>query len=276
MPTAASSKRLVALLTYVGKDMPEMCTLFFRFYTGYHGLIRRDIFVVQSGSSLDSCLRQHRPTILRSDSSEQPFRERRKLAWLQESQHSLLQKYQYVLIADLDEFFLPDPARYTNLPDYLSRRFNSAASPFVAPLGYEIMPMSRTEESLNWSRPVLRQRTRWARLCGMDKPVLTTVPLRYTFGTHSAVALSPSGAVEVESARHKAFACRSRHSDEQLFNLHLKCIDLTAWTEELMDTDRRPKGAAANGSKVSAYAQTRCYRPQPKGINPVPHRLRVF
>ena len=58
---------------------------------------------------------------------------------------------------------------------------------------------------------------------GMDKPVLTTVPLRYTFGTHSAVALSPGG------PGHKAFSCHSMHSDEQLFNLHLKCIDLTAW-----------------------------------------------
>ena len=57
----------------------------------------------------------------------------------------------------------------------------------------------------------------------MDKPVLTTVPLRYTFGTHSAVALSPGG------PGHKAFSCYSMHSDEQLFNLHLKCIDLTAW-----------------------------------------------
>ena len=112
MPSGgAASKRLVALLTYVGKDIPEMCTLFFRFYTGYHGLARRDIYVVQSGSSasLDACLRRHRPTILQSDSSEQPFRERTKLTWLQESQHALLQRYVYVLIADLDEFFLPDP-----------------------------------------------------------------------------------------------------------------------------------------------------------------------
>ena len=53
-------------------------------------------------------------------------------------------------------------------------------------------------------------------------------------------------------------------------------IDLTAWTEDLMDTDRRPKGAAANSSSVSAYAQTRCYRSHPKGVYPVPHRLRVF
>ena len=59
---------------------------------------------------------------------------------------------------------------------------------------------------------------------GMDKPVLTSVPLRYTFGTHSAVALSPSGAALPDPARHKAFSCHSRHSDEQLFNLHLKCI----------------------------------------------------
>ena len=176
---------------------------------------------------------------------------------------------------------------------------------------------------------------------GMDKPVLTTVPLRYTFGTHSAVALSPGG------PGHKAFSCHSMHSDEQLFNLHLKCIDLTAWqhgqkapfgeaqfrllrllgrarwfwpastprgrqgpwapvpklgrssepppvkaplvadaislpsfpqawTEELMDSDRRPKGAAANASSVSAFMQARCYRSQPKGIHPVPQRLRVF
>ena len=179
---SAANKRLVALLTYVGKDIPEMCSLFFRFYTGYHRMVRRDIFVVQLGSSLGACLLRHGPTILRSHSSEQPFRERTKLTWLQESQHALLQNYVYVLIADLDEFFLPDPARYANLPDYLSRREkilarHSASSseasssfpagPFVAPVGYEIMARSPSEERFNWSRPVLRQRTRWARLCGI-------------------------------------------------------------------------------------------------------------
>ena len=35
-----SRKRLVALLTYVGVDIPQMCKLFFNFYTGYHGLTR--------------------------------------------------------------------------------------------------------------------------------------------------------------------------------------------------------------------------------------------
>jgi|TARA_B110000196_G_C20957304_1_gene572224 hypothetical protein len=177
-----ASKRQLALLTYVGKDIPDMCSLFFRFYTGYHQLARRDIFVVQMGSSLDACLLRYRPTILRSDSSERPFLERTKLTWLQEGQHKLLQKYVYVLIADLDEFFLPDPARYANLPDYLSKRetilarhsaspSNASSSfpavPFVAPVGYEIMARSPSEESFNWSLPVLRQRTRWARLCGM-------------------------------------------------------------------------------------------------------------
>ena len=49
-----------------------------------------------------------------------------------------------------------------------------------------------------------------------------------------------------------------------------------AWTEELMDSDRRPRGAAANASSVSAFIQARCYRAQPKGIHPVPQRLRVF
>ena len=304
---SAPHKRLVALLTYVGKDIPNMCSLFFSFYTGYHQLATRDIFVVQSHhypvGSLDDCLQRHRPTILRSVSNDQPFRERTKVTRLQETQHELLQRYIYVLIADLDEFFLPDPAQFANLPDYLSKRnralarrststrsFSFPAGPFVAPVGYEIMPQSRTEASFNWSRPVLQQRTRWARLCGMaawsecslisapgrlfcflrarlvarsssalpgsgrpterlatasgarashhqrrlayctafgplgmDKPVLTSVPLRYTFGTHSAVALSPGG------AGHKAFSCHTMHSDEQLFNLHLKCIDLTAW-----------------------------------------------
>ena len=71
-----ASKRQLALLTYVGKDIPDMCSLFFRFYTGYHQLARRDIFVVQMGSSLDACLLRYRPTILRSDSSERPFLER--------------------------------------------------------------------------------------------------------------------------------------------------------------------------------------------------------
>ena len=48
----------------------------------------------------------------------------------------------------------------------MARRFASPSDaslgfppgPFVAPVGYEIMPRSPSEQSFNWSQPVLRQR----------------------------------------------------------------------------------------------------------------------
>lgn len=154
-----------------------------------------------------------------------------------------------VLIADLDEMFLPNPVRFRDLFEYVSK----SNEYLIALVAYEIMPESTL---INWSQPILTQRSKYARLCGLDKPVLTRIPWQYTFGTHV-------------TSQHSAFTCgNSKHSDQNLYNIHLKCADVSIWNENMRDSGR-------SLNNISEYIRLRCYRKQ-LAVYDIPFEIRVF
>ena len=258
----------LAVITYAGTDLLQQCRLFFKFYTEYHRLSPKDIYVLRARPSIDECLHTYQPNIsslVEPNARAHSFSEEFKANWLQQTQHELLRWYKYVLIADLDEFFLPDPSKHADLLAY-THAINLSHSPFVAAIGYELMPIP--DNRLDWSRPVLQQRTKWATLCGMNKPVLTTIPLHYLHGTHST--RDPHFYDYCGRASNRGRST-DRRIDKSLFNIHLKCIDIDAWTDEHFDTDR-----IKHGNNMSAYMHKRCVRRQSGAILDVPHHLRVF
>ena len=125
---------------------------------------------------------------------------------------------------------------------------------FIAPIGYEILP---EDNVVDWSRPILKQRVKMGRLCGMDKPTLTRIPLRYTFATHAVPKFS-------------VFHCgaNKKYSRFDLFNLHMKFVDLSVYSNMLLDTNRP-------GKNISQYITKRCIRKQLQTLN-IPEKLKVF
>ena len=94
-------------------------------------------------------------------------------------QHELLERYDSVLVTDVDELVVPDP-RTGTLGDYLDR-FDEE---WVNCLGYELLHMRDFEPPLDLERPILNQRGHWFYNDAYDKAALATVPMSWRPGFH--------------------------------------------------------------------------------------------
>jgi hypothetical protein len=93
-------------------------------------------------------------------------------------QHALLERYDMVLVTDVDEIVAPAPGLGT-LGDYLDH-FDEE---WVNCLGYELLHV-RGEPPLRLDAPILGQRRHWFFNDGYNKAALATVPLRFKPGFH--------------------------------------------------------------------------------------------
>lgn len=94
-------------------------------------------------------------------------------------QHELLERYEMVLVTDVDEFVCPVPQLGT-LSEYLDR-FDE---PWVNCLGYELLHQPAEEGPLDLARPILGQRGAWFINSGYDKAALAMTPLHWRTGFH--------------------------------------------------------------------------------------------
>lgn len=94
-------------------------------------------------------------------------------------QHALLDRYDVVLVTDVDEIIAPTPGRGT-LGEYL----DGFDEEWVNCLGYEILHMKDVEPPLRVDEPILDQRGHWYFNGGYDKAAVATVPLTWRPGFH--------------------------------------------------------------------------------------------
>lgn len=104
-------------------------------------------------------------------------------SWMVENvrrlQHELLERYDVVVVTDVDEIVAPDPSIGT-LGDYLAR-FDEE---WVNCLGYELLHMKDSEPPFRPDRPILEQRGHWFINDVYDKPAISMVPLDWRPGLH--------------------------------------------------------------------------------------------
>ena len=98
---------------------------------------------------------------------------------LENLQHRLLDRYDMVLVTDVDEIVAPHP-RVGTLGDYLDR-FDEE---WVNCLGYELLHMKDREPPFDPGQPILEQRAYWFFNDGYDKAALATVPMDWRPGLH--------------------------------------------------------------------------------------------
>ena len=113
----------------------------------------------------------------------------------------LLKRHNTVVIADLDEYIVPDPSKYKDLGDYMDR-FSEAGARVV---GYNIIEMPGAAP-LDLGLRITSQRIYWHRDKLYDKPMVTTVPVELRPGRHSCAPEFPQ--------------------DEDLYMFHLRDSDL--------------------------------------------------
>jgi Glycosyl transferase family 2 len=94
-------------------------------------------------------------------------------------QHELLDRYDVVVVADVDEIITPVP-EWGTLGEYLDR-FDEES---VNCLGYEILHDPANEPPLSFDRPILDQRGTWFFNDGYDKAAVATEPMTWKPGFH--------------------------------------------------------------------------------------------
>lgn len=124
-------------------------------------------------------------------------------------QHELLDRYDVVLVTDVDEIVAPVP-EWGTLDDYLAR-FDEE---YVNCLGYEILHQPPAEAPLDLRRPILDQRGWWFFNDGYDKAALATVPMRWQPGFHRSedAGFNPDPDLRlIHLHRMDLELCRERH-----------------------------------------------------------------
>lgn len=124
-------------------------------------------------------------------------------------QHELLDRYDAVLVADVDEIVIPEPD-WGTLGDYI----DEFGEWFVNCIGYEILHMVDREPPYDPSRPILDQRGFWFANGAYNKPALATGPMDWLPGFHHRAdrQVNPDPNLHLIHLHRMDFEiCRERH-----------------------------------------------------------------
>jgi hypothetical protein len=128
---------------------------------------------------------------------------------LQAYQHSLLERYDTVLVTDVDEIVAPDP-EHGDLGTYLS----AFDRDFVTCTGVEVIHMRDAEPPFDPARGVLEQREWWFDSPAYAKPLLARVPMYWHGGMHSRTdgLVAPDGCLFLIHLHRMDYdICLTRH-----------------------------------------------------------------
>ena len=230
----------VAAIT-MARDEAHMLPRWVRYYGDQLG---EENLLVLDDNSVDGSTDQLPCTVLRlpPEPWKRPWA-RARLALANGVSQGLLSCYDAVLFADVDEFLVPDPARYAGLVDFLAARRDND---ILAPLALNVLHDPVSEPPLDPSRPVLSQRSRVKFAPGMCKPMVKRVPAdwRYAFhGIRSSFTIDP-----------------------ELLMLHLKYYDVDA-LQKVAKQRRETHENQGRGHPESAW---------PLGPDELSSRLRVW
>jgi len=146
----------------------------------------------------------------------------------------LLAVYDYVIFTDVDEFLIPDPAKYETLPQLIAAK---GYPPILAALALNVVHVPALEpEPLDLSRPILEQRSyaKFTKL--MCKPSTKRVPARWALDTHGITTETP-------------FAV-----DPELFMVHLKFADRGRLAEVV--AHRKAVNEADGRAQLSSWSKS--------------------
>jgi hypothetical protein len=162
-----------ALITIVHNE-PVFLTIWLRYYSRFFA--PEDIYVLDNESTDKSTTQGGFIRIpVAHDSVDHTW----MVETIQQLQHELIERYDVVLVTDVDEIVAPDPVHGT-LGDYLDR-FDEE---WVNCLGYELLHMREIEPPLRLDQPILEQRGHWFVNGAYDKAALATVPMTWRPGFH--------------------------------------------------------------------------------------------
>ncbi|MCB0977109.1 MAG: glycosyltransferase family 2 protein [Acidimicrobiales bacterium] len=164
-----------ALVTIVRNE-----NVFFPLWLRYYGqfFAPEDIYVFDHGSSDGS-------TDVGGFNKEVVSHETVDHNWMrktiQAKQNELIERYDVVLINDVDEIIAPNPEKYGTLGDFI----DAFDEEFVNCHGYELLHHRDTEPPIDLEASIMAQRGWWFPNFAYSKPILATVPMKWYDGFHA-------------------------------------------------------------------------------------------
>ncbi len=169
----------VAAIT-MARDEGAMLTRWVRYYGDQLGL---DHLVVIDDNSSDGSTRDLPCSVLHIPPIKASFEEAR-MGMLSSLSASLLQAYDAVLFADVDEFVVADPDKYDGLLDLVADRKGKQA---LGVMGLNVVQLA-DEAPLDPAQPILGQRRAAKFMPLMCKPSLKWVPADWRWASHGIMA----------------------------------------------------------------------------------------
>jgi hypothetical protein len=160
-----------------------MLPLWLRYYGGQFG--EENLYVVDD-NSVDGSTDGLACNVLRIPPVRGGKFESTRMRFLGGMAAALRALYDCVVFADVDEFVVPDPARYSGLKDFIARQGDDRAA--VAALGLNVVHAVGTEPPLDLSAPVLGQRTLAKFLPVMCKPSINFAGAPWIAASHGIQA----------------------------------------------------------------------------------------
>jgi len=174
VPPEVGSRKRRAVMTIV-RNEPVFLSIWLRYYSRFFS--PGDIYVLDHGSTDGST---SGAGFVRIPVTHETV----DTAWMtrtvQAHQHELMERYDVVLVTDVDEIVAPSPS-LGSLRDYIDR-FDED---FVNCLGYEVIHQANVEPPYDPHHPILGQRGYWYPNDAYGKPALATVPLEWEPGFHA-------------------------------------------------------------------------------------------
>lgn len=188
-----------AVITIVHNE-PVMLPLWLRYYSRFFA--PQDIYVLDNGGAGDGPFNR---VAVEHETVDHEW----MVGTVERLQHELIERYDVVVVCDVDELVVANPAHGT-LGDYLDR----FEEEWVNCLGYELLHIKDSEPELELERPILRQRGHWFFNGAYDKAAVAMVPMHWRPGFHgradSKYNLEPD--LRLVHLHRMDFAlCRERH-----------------------------------------------------------------
>ena len=153
--------------------------LWARYYAGQYGA--DSCYVIDHGSDDGSTEKIAGINLVRIPRS--PKHNKKRANFLSNFCSSLLEWYDSVIYCDVDEFLIPDPDAYDSLRAFTDQL---TAGVTITAIGVDVTHLPDVDPDIDLEKGVLGQRT-WVRFSfAMCKPLVTTVPIRWTPGFHSS------------------------------------------------------------------------------------------
>lgn len=241
----------IGVLTYISRTASRQCNVFFR-YTQSQGIPASDVHVVAGLPVPNATRRCYSGLVPKRNVREvnAPIhKEALKLQVIMKWQRKLLLSgFSHTLVLDPDEVVLVSSKYNYSLYTYVAR---NPLRGIIAPIGYEVQEIFSKDAPLDWERlPLLKQRTIMVQLCAYSKPIFAQVLTNFNWGTHHIAQPPYKGCW----GKKYHFDCQ----DNDLFLVHLKCLDMASTLLHASELDDKLRGGGAGVAAVRAYAHARC------------------